>query len=397
MPTDLDTGMSRALCKAYSKREILMSHQNRLHVFSALLVIIVFVFNIRSGMVSAAPSEPSTPGATGTSTLSRLPALTPTLGSQVETESEAWVDGSIDTEQFGPMEALIIHFNTPMSPVSSPHPVLSWPNVEGVSSWDHAQTTLTFKPGSALDSKKTYTFFLDTALQSMDGKTLKNPSEWIVRVQRGPKVQSVSPEPGSLERRFRLVEVHFDRHMKRDISNGLLVIAPAVGFELKWKSPQILQIALQQPLQPGQRYDLTLKGGDNENALFGADGTYLAEDYRWFYWQEPFDVQVDILGERSFAVKFNYLLDKNKSGLPFAMTPPLEGEWEWFSTQEIRFIAKDIIPASNEFTLSLTQPLIDSNGFEISTIPALSFSGLSPVRLTNRNIRKNDYDDTLIA
>ena len=374
-----------------------MSHQNRLHVFPALLLLIVFVFNMGSVLVPAAPTGLPTLDPTGTATPSRLPTQTATPSVQLGAEPEAWLDGSIDIEQFGPMETLTVHFNTPMSPESSPHPLLSWPSVDGVSSWNDTNTVLTFTPSSALESKKTYTFFLDPALHSTDGKTLKRASEWTIHVRSGPKVQSVSPRPGSLEKRYRLIEIAFDRPIKRSSAEGIISIEPQVAFDLRWKTNRNLQIILEQPLEPGQRYDLTLNGGNDENALFAEDGTYLAEDYRWFYWQEPFDVNVEIMGERAIAVKFNYLLNQERTGLPFAIVPPLEGEWQWTSAQELRFIASQTIPASKEFTLSLTRPLIDSQGVETSTIPALTFSGLSPVHLANRNIKKSDYSDALIA
>src|SRR5512145_64334 len=119
-----------------------MSHQNRLHVFPALLLIIVFVFNMGSVILPAAP--------TGTPTPPQLPTQTPTPVIQPGAEPEAWLDGAIDPDQFGPLETLTVHFDTPMSPESSPHPVLSWPSVEGVSRWDETKTVLTFTPGSAL-------------------------------------------------------------------------------------------------------------------------------------------------------------------------------------------------------------------------------------------------------
>jgi hypothetical protein len=284
-----------------------------------------------------------------------------------------------------------------MLPESSPNPILSWPAVDGASSWNDTRTVLTFTPASSLDSKKTYTFFLDSALEAVTGDTLENAPEWIVHVQSGPKILSVSPEPGPLEQRYRVIEVHFNRDMKASASNETLSIEPDVPFELKWKSARILQITLGQPLESGQRYDLTLKGGNDEQAVFAADGTYLAEDYRWFYWQKPFEVQVSVLGEKSVEVKFNYLLDREKSGIPFSIAPSLEGEWKWSTAQQIRFTAKDPISASEEYTLDLAHALVDSNGFEILTILPLSFSGPPPIRLANRDIVKSEYSDWLLA
>jgi len=374
-----------------------MSHKSRLYVFAVLLTIIGLVFNLGNVVVSAASSDVLNSEALSTLTSTQMPTMTSTPSMQMGVGPEAWLDAAIDPEQFGPMEALTIHFNTRMSLESSPHPILSWPNVDGVHSWDNTHTILTFTPSSALDSRKTYTFFLDPALRSTDGKTMKGSVEWTVHVQRGPKVQSVSPQPGSLDQRYRLIEVHFDRKMKSTISQKMVSIEPRVDFKLNWAGNRILQVILQQPLDPDQRYDLTLNGGSNQNALFAADGSYLAEDYRWFYWQKPFEIKAEMLTEKTLTVKFNYVLDQDKSGQPFSISPLLDGEWKWFSSQEIRFTAREPIPASKEFTLELVQPLVDSNGFETSTIPTISFTGIQPVRLVNSNIVRSEYSDYLVA
>jgi len=389
--------MSKGIDHSIYQKEILMSHKNRLHVFAVLLTIMGLMFNLGNRMVSAASSDGPNSEALSTLTSTQMPTMTPTPGMQMGAGPEAWLDGAIDPEQFGPLEALTIHFNTRMSLESSPQPILSWPNVDGVSSWDDTHTVLTFTPGSALDSRKTYTFFLDPALRSTDGKTMKGSVEWTVHVQRGPKVQSVSPQPGSLDQRYRLIEVHFDRKMKSAISQEMVSIEPKVDFKLNWAGDRILQVILQQPLDPDQRYDLTLNGGSNEHALFAADDTYLAEDYRWFYWQQPFEIKAEILTEKTLTVKFNYGLDQDKNRHPFSIAPQLDGEWKWVSSQEIRFTANEPIPASKEFVLELVQPLVDSNGFETSTIPTISFTGVQPVRLANRNIVKSEYSEYLIA
>lgn len=240
-------------------------------------------------------------------------------------EPEAWLDGTIDPGQFGPLNALVIRFNTPMSPESTPNPVLSWPNVDGVNSWDDTKTILTFAPSAALDSKKTYTFFLDPSLRSSEGRELKGHAEWNVHVKAGPRIQDVSPQPGSLAYRYRVIEVKFDRKMKTDVLEGAVRIEPPVDFDLKWKDGNVLQIILGQPLDAGQRYDLTLLGGGGQDTFLAEDGSYLAEDYRWHYRQQPFDIQTKLLGERALAMKFNYKLDQVRSGQAFIILPSTEG------------------------------------------------------------------------
>lgn len=375
-----------------------MSHKNRPHVFVILLTIIGLLFNLGTVTARASTSNLSTasPDATTTAT-AVVPSSTLTPVVKAGSEPQAWLDGAIDPEQFGPMQPMIVHFNTPMSPESSPQPVLSWPNVQGVSSWDSTGTTLTFKAELPLDSSKTYTFFLDPALRSSDGKVLKQNFEWMLRVQSGPKIMSVTPQPGSLMERHKTIELHFDRAMKATVSTSMLAITPRLDFDVKWKTDHILQIVLQSPMQFGQRYDLTLRGGNDVDSFLAADGSYLAEDYRWFYWQQPLETNTEILNSTTLVVKFNYALNPQKSGLHLSLTPALQGEWKWSSWKELQFIASDRIPASQEFTLAFEQPLVDTNGFEISTAPAIQFTGTSPVRLSTPNIVKTEYSDALIA
>ena len=387
-----------AYTNAHTRKETLMSHKNRLYVFMVILTTIGLIFNLGIADVFASPPDPITPEAHSMSTPTKVPSTaTPTPDVQIGAEPEAWLDGGIDPGQFGSMNALVIHFNTPMSPESTLTPVLSWPLVEGASSWDAAGTTLTFKPGSALEGNKTYTFFLDTSLRSSDGKKLKIPAEWIVHLQSGPKVKSLSPQPGILEKHQRVIEIQFDRKMKPASPAGMVQIEPHVEFDLKWKNNQTLQVILKQPFDNDQRYDLTLRGGNNNLSIFAADGSYLTEDYRWYYWQQPFDMETNLLGERTLSIKFNYMLNQDKSGKPFNISPQLKGKWMWNSSDEIRFISEEPIPASKEFNLNLVHPLVDSSGFEISSIPAITFSGLPPVRLVNTDIVKTEYNDTLIA
>ncbi len=374
-----------------------MSRLTHLSAFSLVVFLLVALSSLGNAVVSAAPMKSVTP--TLEYKVTRTPLGTPTgtatPGIQIGAHPQAWIDGSIDLDQFPPQAALTIHFNTLMSPESSPHPILSWPEVEGVSSWNSTSSTLTFTPSSALDSKKIYTFFLDPSLRSAEGDVPASAPSWTVHVQKGPSVLSVSPNPGALENRNRYIEIQFDRPMKSSAASSMLSVVPSVPFTLHWKNDRVLEVSLQQPLAPGQRYDFTLKGGSQENSLYAADGSYLAEDYAWFYWQKPLEAKVSIPGERSLVLKFNYSMDQDKSGTPFTITPALAGEWKWSSSQQLYFIARDPIPASTLFSLDLDHPLVDANGFEISAAPDLSFSGLAPIHLANTDIE--EYDKSLFA
>lgn len=368
-----------------------MLHKNCLYVFTVILTIISLLFNLGIKDVMASPGDTISPEGYLISTQIKSPFA------QAEDEPEAWLDETIDQEQFGTMSNLVIHFNTAMLPASAPNPILSWPVVEGISSWDSTKTTLTFNPSIALDGNKTYTFFLNPLIRSSEGKELKNHAEWVIHVQSGPKVKKVSPQPGVLEKHQSVIEIQFDRKMNLSTQTGMVQIEPQVDFGLKWKNDQTLQIILQQPLDTGQRYDLTLRGGNNSESTIAVDGAYLAEDYRWFYWQKSFDIGTELLGEKVLSIKFNYALDQNRSGQPFTISPQLKGKWMWYSSKEVRFTSDEPISPTQEYIVSLAHPLVDSKGFETSTIPAITFTGPPPIRLVNTDIVETEYGDTMAA
>ena len=102
-----------------------MLHKNCLYVFTVILTIISLLFNLGIKDVMASPGDTISPEGYLISTQIKSPFA------QAEDEPEAWLDETIDQEQFGTMSNLVIHFNTAMLPASAPNPILSWPVVEG--------------------------------------------------------------------------------------------------------------------------------------------------------------------------------------------------------------------------------------------------------------------------
>jgi len=306
------------------------------------------------------------------------------------------LDESIDINQFSPTSSLIIHFKESISPASSENPVLSWPSVEGTNSWNENHTILTFSPTSILDSQKTYTFFLDPGLQFANGKEVENVDGWIIHLQDGVKIINVTPQSGTLDHRFEIIEISFDRNMVMSNSDAGFSIEPQLPYEISWKNARVLQVRLQKPFNTDRRYDLLLKGGKNETSFFAQDGTYLTEDYLWFYWQTPFEVSAKTTGQKTAEFSFNYGVDKAKSGLPFNISPELNGKWAWTGQKAI-FTADEAIPSSIEFMVTLNTPMVDANGFEMPDLPPVTFTGIAPIRLINADIKKSSYGDSIFA
>lgn len=300
---------------------------------------------------------------------------------------EVWLDSSLNVMQFSPSEDFVVHFKSPISPASSLTPVLAWPHVEGVSSWSEDHTTLTFDPETALDGKKTYTFFLDPALRFEDGSALNSAAEWSLYVKSAPRVVSVTPNAGTVDNLFKTIQINFDKKIVSGDIRAAVNIAPPVPFDADWKSEKVLIITLKNPLSANQRYDLTLKAGE----FVAEDGSILVDDYNWFYWQKPFEVDAVVTGEKSVQFDFSYKMDIKKSGVPFEVSPSLTGEWIWMSPQKLQFLSNEPILSSTEYTLSNTASLISLDGFEIEQIPETMFAGRPPIRLVMTGFKKNDY------
>lgn len=359
----------------------------------SLLTALFLIFELTGYNLTFAKAAEITATPTPTPNLTPLPSLTPTPMVKDDADPVAWLDGALDMEQFPPKGALTVHFNAPMLTGSSPNPVLVWPALKGIASWNDTNTILTFQPDGLLDSKKTYTFFLDPALRSAAGKELKDAPEWVVHVQSGPSVITLQPAAGALDLRSLQIEITFDRAMQTTSNTKVFSITPEIPFEITWASERILRIKLERYFEYNQRYDLSLGGGGGENSLFAADGTYLPEDYHWFYAQSPFTATATVTGGQTVEVNFNVALEQKTSNLSFSISPALPGEWKWISATKVEFTAFDTILASQEYKLAFTKPLVDHYGIKTTIPPTLSFSGLPPIHLIGTNLKRNEYNE----
>lgn len=366
-----------------------------LHISIRLIIILSFILGL-TGCGNTLATEVNPTATSITEPPVPSPTSTPATANIQPNEGEAWLDDSIDIMQFPPQGDLVVHFEKPILSTKDTNPILSWPAVDGVSSWNADNTTLIFSPITILASKSTYTFFLNPELRFSDGSELKDAPVWVAHIQSGPKILQVTPEAGSLNRNFKFIEISFDRDMSPSDTQESFSIQPKILYELHWKSARILQVVLEQPFTADQRYDMLLRGGTDKGALFAQDGTYLEEDYLWFYWQAPLEANVTTVGPKTVEVGFNYQIDASKSGLPLSITPDIKGTWRWAARKAI-FTAEEIIPTSTEYTIALTAPMFDINGFETPKLPSLVFTGIPPIRLINDDIKKSSYSDAIFA
>ncbi len=378
--------------RAHIRREIAMSRQSRSKVFLAVFMFGILIFNSGRWSVSA-KTQSLLSIVTPTIRVTQTPTVTPTSLVENGAEPQAWLDGTIDTEHFSPKGPLVIHFNTPMDERSLLTPMLSWPSLDGRSNWDSSGTTLTFSPLKPLNNNTVYTFFLDPALRSANGRTLENPPEWQVFTLRGPEIVRIFPPSGDLDRQYGEINITFDQGMMTSLDGEFISIEPAISARLKWKTPRVLQIKPERPFEFGQRYKLTLRKG-----LSTAEGSYLEDDYVWFYQQLPAQAQVELTTDKEVKITFNYKLSRQRTGLDFSISPALEGKWTWASDRQVVFRSSRPIPANQLYSVRYPA-LVDVNGFEVAA-PSVQFSGPPPIvlladtdyQINKYNIQKYEYD-----
>jgi alpha-2-macroglobulin len=368
-----------------------MLYQRRSRVFFAAFMLGSLILNSVGCNASVSTSDPfgtTVPTATG---MTSSPGAATLL---VDSEPQAWLDATIETEQFSPNDSLIVHFSMPMDVHSSLAPVLSWPSLDGNSSWDSSRTILTFSPSETLNNNSVYTYFLDPALRSTNGKALKDSPEWQILTRSSPEIVRVFPPAGDLDRRYGEINITFDQEMMTSLDGEMISIEPMIPVKLNWKTPYVLQIKLEKPFEFGQRYKLTLRKGPS-----AAKGSTLEEDYVWFYQQLPVQAQLESTADDKVEITFNYSLSRLQTTRKFSISPPLEGDWIWNSDKQIVFKSSNPIPADKLYSVGYPT-LVDGNGFEV-VAPPVQFSGIPPVSLladadytTNKyHIQKNVYSD----
>ncbi len=294
---------------------------------------------------------------------------------------EVSVDKKLDLTQLSPFTPLILHFSQPMDQASSNMPLVAYPYVEGRSLWSDRNTTLTFTPDDHYDPGEQYTFYLDSELVSQAGIGFASVQSWEATIHSGPQVVSVTPSAANLQDRRQVISVTFSDPMDTQSVAGALSIQPETPFLLSWKE-NTLTITLDRALSPGKRYSFTIaaSASDKQNIP-------LVEDYRWDYYLVPFSSELapPLLANANVAINFNYAIDPQKTGLPFALSPAIGGEWEWNTDRQVRFTPNKSWDSAQRYTIRITGTLYDQLGDalpkltnELNFVPPAPISAVFP-------------------
>lgn len=199
------------------------------------------------------------------------------------------------------------------------------------------------------------------------------------QAERRPQVLAVSPESGFLTDRNISVEVTFDVAMDREHTQVSFSIQPYVPYQLTWTNDKALHIQFSEPLHPGTQYALTLAGGNAKNSAQSTNAVPLSEDYRWYYWLNAFDIGISTPSFTQVVLKFDTMIDQQRSGLPFEIQPEVAGEWKWGTDQTAFFTASSGFLPAQQYTVHITRPFYDSSGEIPYEGPDLAFTSPPPI------------------
>jgi hypothetical protein len=93
-------------------------------------------------------------------------------------------------------------------------------------------------------------------------------------------------------------------------------------------------------------YTLPLQGGTGSSAAISTNGLSPGEDFRRYYWLDPFTIIVETSDPVHVKVKINTYIDKDKTGLPFLVQSKLDGAWTWADDQVALFTTTQVIPTA---------------------------------------------------
>ena len=317
-----------------------------------------------------------------------------------EKSLKATLDRSVDVASFPTSGAFIVHFNDTMNIDGSQNPLLTYPYVSGSITWNSAGNMLTFIPFEPLKAGEAYTFFIDPALSAADGRIFDSSPQWQIQVHSGTHVTNVAPKPGLLKTRTPVIEVRFDRPMDRSATEKSFSIQPNLPHTLSWKTDQEIQVHFGELFQYGQQYNFLFAGGSAENAARDENGTVLTEDFSWSYGLEAFSIEVPPTGQKSIWLNFSHDLDADRTGFPFVISPPLDGEWRWQGKKTAFFTTNEKIPLGQVYSLNIHESILDAEGkiflddtsFNFVAPPPISIepqakgnpvaAGFSPIKIT---------------
>ncbi len=194
-----------------------------------------------------------------------------------------------------------------------------------------------------------------------------------------PRLLARDPSEGRLAERRPAIRLTFDRPMDLTSVAAALHVEPSLSFRLRQQG-EVLIAEPRQPLEPGVLYRFTLEATATDQ-----QGVPLERSYRWSYWVQPLQADLDWRGKRGelsapLILRFNYSMDPTCVEQALTIEPAIEGEMAW-DAEYTQVVITPTVPLLEDadYTLRFTDPLCSAEGDEFPPLEPLTFSTPSPI------------------
>ncbi len=338
-----------------------------------LIGIAIFAVACAESITETPPPTATRIRRTATQTPVKIESPTPTL--------EGWIVevGTINTVNgyVPPAGPLVLLFNQSMQVPESDDVLQLSPYAGGKVNWNPTHDTLVFTPDTGFMPGVTYTVYFEPEFTSVTGDHVFANGRLTFQVLPPPSVIQHAPSSSQLSIGARTIEIEFDRAMDRDSVSSAFDVQPEVQYDLAWPTSSKLEIALTEPLSPGQRYQFTIAGSAADSR-----GLTLENPYRWSYWLDEFNVDLGKqpeYGDKQIRITFNYDTDRESVESALATNPSLDYSIKWFNDRTANLLLDSPPQPGVEYTLSFDQPISDSNGYELGVPEDLVYSAPPPI------------------
>lgn len=298
------------------------------------------------------------------------------------TGPHAWLDASVDLQDFSPVDAFKLHFypSIDITSIGEETALLLFPWAEGECIWSNNNSTLTFQPAAPLTPEQIYHIYINPNLTDTNGEMLSGTTEWTFMTGNAPRVISRSFGEEQDTQRQPEISLTFDHPMDTESVETALSVLPTIPFSLTWQDKISLTLTTEQLLTPGQQLVFTVAGSATDT-----DGIPMGKDYTWNYTVKPFTVQIEPFDDKDQSPKiqftFSYPMDTENVEAAISFTPPITGTFTWKGKDKLYFAANEWAEVWSLHDVIFTDVLLDDQGKVLPTPETLQYVPPAPIRL----------------
>ncbi len=350
-----------------------ISHEEKSVSRKIHLFLLVIMFTGIACNMSAANTLTPAPVVTTPLPPTAIPSPTPIPPPLVVT-----IDQTIPLEQRSPIQPVVFFFSQPMDTTSAQPAVLTYPWVDGTTTWSSDFTSLTYTPDTGFSPGQSYRVFLNQDLRSSLGATVPPPAGWQISTLTAPQLIRRAPGISRLDTRYPSIQLAFDHPMDANSVQSALSVTPEIPITIEWQQGFTATVKVEQALIPGVRYRFKLDGSAADS-----QGIPLWSDYNWDYYLDGFDVLVSgpTFGARELplTISFAYPVDRQSVQSVLDIQPPFDGALRWDSDTQLSLIPNSSLPADQTYIISFRDGILDSQGAPLPSPEPLTFVTPPPI------------------